>query len=223
MGDDARAKVREIASEHLARGDVVGWFDVVYERAGADAAAVPWADLAPNAALVGWLAENATARGRALVVGCGLGDDAEELAREGRFDVTAFDVAAKAVAWARERFSGSRVRYEIGDVLAPPAAWRGAFDLVFEAYTLQSLPPAERARAMAGLPRLLAPGGALLVVARVRDDDQPAAALPPWPLTAREIASIATGDVALESSAIYVDPSDGVRRARAVFRRRERA
>jgi hypothetical protein len=53
-------------------------FEEIYASAGADLEAVPWASLAPHRELVAWLDEVPRLRGRdALVVGCGLGDDAE--------------------------------------------------------------------------------------------------------------------------------------------------
>ncbi len=107
---------------------------------------------------------------RALIVGCGLGDDAEELAARD-FQVTAFDVSVAAIDWCRRRFPNSEVDYEAADLLDPPQAWHGAFDLVVEIYTLQVLPPELRAKAMANLASFVARGGTLLVVARGREED----------------------------------------------------
>lgn len=176
-----RQKVRALAQDSLAKGDALGWFERVYDEAAGREDAVPWADLVPNDALVDWVSADGdlvTPRGRrtlvtapgrrALVVGCGLGDDAEWLAAAGA-DVVAFDIAPSAVAWATQRHRGSKVRYEVRDLLAPPADWAHAFDFVFEAYTLQALPPELRARAAAILPTLVAPDGALLIVARGAD------------------------------------------------------
>jgi len=76
--EDARARGRRLAREALARGDATGWCEELYATAGGEARQVQWADMEPNPALVEWL-ERASARGnpgRALVVGCGLGDDA---------------------------------------------------------------------------------------------------------------------------------------------------
>lgn len=53
--------------------------------------------------LVHWLVKNLGEGLSAVVVGCGLGDDAEALAAAG-FAVTAFDVSGSAIAWAKERF-----------------------------------------------------------------------------------------------------------------------
>lgn len=221
---DARTKVRSLADEHLRRGDALGWFDEVYAQAGGRTDAVPWADLAPNAALVAWLdatdaADAPQPRGRALVVGSGLGDDAEELARRG-WDTVAFDVSPRAVAWARARFPSSKVRYEQADLLALPGAYIGGFDLVFEAYTLQSLPRELRARAARAVAVPLALGGRLVLVARARDEDAPAGDGPPWPLAKSELVGVAAdAGLAVERVDDFVDREDGVRRFLVVLRR----
>ena len=103
MSELDRSMARRLAQESLARGDATGWFDTLYVAADGNPAHVPWADLKVNGNLASWLAKRPSAGrgGRALVVGRGLGDDAEELARRG-FAVTAFDISARAVAWCRE-------------------------------------------------------------------------------------------------------------------------
>ena len=55
----------------------------------------------------------------ALVVGCGLGDDAEFIAGLG-FSVVAFDISASAIAAAQQRFPQSTVRYRVADLMAAP-------------------------------------------------------------------------------------------------------
>lgn len=216
----ARTNARRLAAEAIAAGDSVGWFEPLYAGAGDDPAAIQWADLAPNPHLLAWL-ESADRPGdgaTALVVGCGLGDDAEELARRG-FVATAFDVAPTAVAWCRRRFPDSPVDYRVADLLAPPAKWAGAFDLVVEVYTLQVLPPAPRRRAVAALAGLVAPGGRLLVVARGRGPaDDPGAM--PWPLTRDDLAGIAAAGLREASFADFFDAeTPPVRRFVAEYRR----
>ncbi len=112
----SRERARELARRALARGDATGWFEELYAEARSEAD-ISWADLVPNPSLVEWLDAHPVS-GRALKVGAGLGDDAEELARRG-LTVTAFDIAPTAVAWARRRFPDSRVDYVVADVLAP--------------------------------------------------------------------------------------------------------
>lgn len=217
-----RDTARLLAEQYLNAGDPTGWFEALYASAGGDPSIIPWADLRPNPNLVQWLDRNPLATGlRALVVGCGLGDDAEELSRRGP-KVTAFDVAPSAVDWCRRRFSGSRVSYVTADLLNPPPQWRGAFDFVLESYTLQALPPDVRPRAMDRLAEFVAPGGTLLVICRGRDANDPPGELP-WPLTRAELDSLARdGTLILQSFEDYLDPDEPeVRRFRCTFRRNE--
>src|SRR5687767_2842505 len=103
-----RSSARALAQQHLSKNDPLGWFEPLYAGANDDPGAVPWADMRPNPNLVDWLDAHSLplSPGRAaLVVGCGLGDDAEELARRG-FRVTAFDISATAIGWCRRRFPG---------------------------------------------------------------------------------------------------------------------
>jgi SAM-dependent methyltransferase len=186
--ESARRRVRGIARASLDRGDGTGWFERVYATAEGDPGAIPWADLQPNRTVLEWTRrEGLVGEGkRALVAGCGVGDDAEELSRLG-FEVVAFDIAPSAVDWCRRRFPESRVQYVVGDVLAPPASWRRAFDFVLEAFTIQVLTGPLRARAIDSIADLVAPGGTLLVVARGREPHDDPGSLP-WPLTRDELS-----------------------------------
>jgi SAM-dependent methyltransferase len=214
-----RTRARTLAHESIAGGDAVGWFERLYAEAARGDALVPWADLAPNPHVVEWLGRAAPARGRALDVGCGLGDTAEELARLGH-DVLAIDVSPTAVTAARERFPRSRVEYRALDLRDLPSELAGTFDLVVECYTLQVLPPPARAAIVAALRRAVAPGGTLLVVARGREAREPEGEMP-WPLTRAEIEAIAGAGLDLTSFEDFVDREEPpVRRFRTTFRRR---
>jgi SAM-dependent methyltransferase len=127
---------------------------------------------------------------RALVVGCGLGEDAEHVAALG-FDTVAFDIAPTAVRTARARHANSSVTYVVADLLEPPPEWRAAFDLVVESLTVQALPDDLRPRAIANVARMVGRGGTLLVIAAGRDEGTEADG-PPWPLTRGEIEAFAT-------------------------------
>jgi SAM-dependent methyltransferase len=224
---DPRARVRRLAQEALAAGNATGWFERCYAEAAGDAAAVPWADLAPNAAFAEWAARPASLVGvrTAAVVGCGLGDDAELLAARG-VRVTAFDVSETAIAWARRLHPASPVRYEVADLFVLPPAWRGTFDLVVEVYTLQALPRSVRPAAAAAIASLLAPGGRLFVFTRVRDDAPGGPPFderdggPPWPLGRAELAGTFAALVPVERVVEAPDPADpAVVRAHGVWRR----
>jgi len=186
--DHVRRRARQLAAEAAAAGDETGWFEKLYSEAEAGVAVVPWTDGVPNPHLVEWLADRDGAGQRALVVGCGLGYDAEFLAGRG-FEVTAFDVAPTAIVAARRANPGSAVDYVTADLLDLPAAWAGAFDLVVEIYTVQPLYGPVRARALAALHQPVAPGGTLLVIARATEEENPERdpAMMPWPLTRAEL------------------------------------
>lgn len=208
-----------------AQSSTVEFFESVYAEAHGDAARVRWADERSNPALVNWL--NAVAPSlvrcgaRACVVGCGLGDDAQELIKRG-YDVTAFDCAKTAVEWARQRDPENARNYVQADLFNMPARWRHRFDLVVEIYTVQSLPPEQHAAAMKALAEVLSPHGHLLLISRVadegnRDDERR------WPLSEAELRDLAggaglniVGDVA-----IFEDDEDPpVLRMRALLNKR---
>jgi SAM-dependent methyltransferase len=193
------------------------WFNAVYELAGDDPAAVPWAGLAPHPLLAQWLAGRSLAGRRALDVGCGLGDNADALAAAGAA-VTAFDLAPGAIGWAQRRFPSGAVAFRVADLFDPPPEWARAFDLVHELYTLQALPASllgQAARALAGF---VAPGGALLVISRARDEGQ-AIDGPPWPLTRPDIKALAVDGLRLETLEDFAATETMVRHWRALFRR----
>lgn len=207
---DAHLRALNLAEESQAGGDATGWLERLYSEAAQDPSKVPWADGKPNPNLVEWLDRRSSHGGRALVVGCGLGDDAEELARRG-YEVTAFDVAPSAVDWARAAHPETTCSYVVADLLQPPGEWAQAFDLVVEVYTVQVLRGEPRREALLALPGLVAPGGTLLLIARGRDDDDPEGDLP-WPLTKRELSPVAQL-LTTESFEDYVD-AEGKRRFR---------
>jgi SAM-dependent methyltransferase len=187
------------------------WFEAVYETAGADAAQIPWADLAPHPLLAAWLAQTAApaAGARALDIGCGLGDNAAAIAAKG-WRTSAFDLSARAIRWAQTRFP--QIAFTATDLFAPPAEWTGTFDLVHECYTLQALPDIPRAEAMGRIASFVKPGGTLVVIARARDGVGPASGPrsgPPWPLTRQELMDFAAHGLSVRAIEALPDPTDG--------------
>jgi hypothetical protein len=65
------------------------------------------------------------------------------------FATVAFDFSPPPIAAVRRRFPDSPVDYRVADLLDPPPAWAGAFDLVVESLTVQSLPRQLRRAAIA--------------------------------------------------------------------------
>jgi SAM-dependent methyltransferase len=168
-----------------------GMYEGLYARAGSDFAAVPWAALRPHPELVRWLEEAPDGAGLdALVVGCGLGDDAECVAAHG-FSVTAFDFSPTAIRGATERFPDSPVHYQVADLFDVPPGWQKRFDLVVEIRTLQSMPPDRRPAAVAAIAGTLAPGGTLFVHSfGAADTGASSFDGPPWPVTEHQLAGL---------------------------------
>lgn len=212
----ARERTHPIAQQHLATGDRTGWFEEVYKTAGRTAASIPWADSKPNPYLVSWLDEHKTVgTGRtALVIGCGLGDDAEALAARG-FAVTAFDIAPSAIAWAKERFPKTSVNYRVADLFAFSNEQAGRFDFIFECYTVQALPRDVRGEAIDAVCRFLAPKGELLVVARGWRGEGLENG-PPWPITDEEMKRFET-HCTLRSSEEFWEEDLNTRRIRCSY------
>ena len=215
-----RSRARELADEAARRGEPLGWFETLYSEAQGEAGLIPWADERPNPNLVSWLKRRSiTPGGRALVVGCGLGDDAEYLAADG-FAVTAFDISASAVAWCRSRFPNSNVVYEVHDLLQPATAWHRAFDFIFESYTLQVLPPALRRLAMRHIADWVSTNGTLLVVTRGREPHESPGQMP-WPLSRDELSVFEESGLVCRQFEDYLeDESPPVRRFRVTYGRK---
>jgi pimeloyl-ACP methyl ester carboxylesterase len=183
-----------LASRSLAAGDPTGWFDRLYGAAAAGEVPMPWDRTEPHPLLTQWAqARQLTGTGQraVVVVGCGLGADAEYVSGIG-FDTVAFDVADTAIQLARQRFPGSTVHYVVADLLHLPDKWWGAFDLVVEIITVQALPDPPRRQAIVNVGRLVAAGGTVIVIAAVYDDRDSPVEAPPWPLSRTEIDAFTT-------------------------------
>ena len=218
---DPRARVRELAAEYTQKGNQLGWFDALYQEAELGESVVPWGDGVPNPGLLEFWRKHPldTAGRRALVIGCGLGDDSEQLAKWG-FKTTGFDISPTAIAATRKRYPDTKVDYVVADLFHPPAEWLRAFDFVLEIYTVQAFTGDLRARSIAKIAEFVAPGGQLLVIARGRAEDEPLGQGPPWPLTREEIDGFRRAGLTEESFEDYADPEPPwVRRFRASYGR----
>ncbi len=185
-----------LASRALAAGDATSWFEQLYAAGASGRVPVPWGRRDPHPLFVDWALRRAV-RGegrRAVVVGCGLGADADYTARLG-FDTTGFDISATAIRLAGQRFPHTMVHYQVADLLALSAAWRHAFGLVVEIITVQALPDLARRQAIKNVASLVATEGTLLVLAAAHHPDMPESPVPPWPLRQNEIDAFATDDL----------------------------
>jgi SAM-dependent methyltransferase len=169
---------------------------------------VPWDRKGePFALLVEWAGSLVGDGRRAVVVGCGLGGDAEFLAGLG-FVTDGFDFAPTAIDQARRRHPDSVVDYAVADLLDLPPDRLGAYDLVVECFTAQSLPRSVRPAVAAAVRSLVAPGGTVLVVSEqqgVRPDEPTG----PWPLSRADVESFAGDGLTL----VRLDEPDQLWRA----------
>ncbi len=186
--EEKRKRVRELQAKFAARGDLLGWFEALYKESAGDNELIPWADLEPNKYFKTW-AESTGLNGdgrTALVVGCGLGDDAKYLYDLG-FKVTAFDISPTAIEWARRLYGKADIDFESCNLFNAPAGWCKAFDFVLEVYTIQPLPLEMRPRVVDAIAAFVAERGRLVVVTRGREDDVEPDELP-WPMSRRDLS-----------------------------------
>ncbi|HKN93666.1 MAG TPA: class I SAM-dependent methyltransferase [Thermoleophilaceae bacterium] len=218
---DPEELARALSGESIARGDPSGWFERLYSAAEGGEAVVPWDRGAPHPLLVDWVEHHRPDGGgqRALVVGAGLGSDAELVAGLG-FHTIAFDVSPTAIQMARRRFPESTVQYEVADLLDPPPEWRDAFDLVVEIITVQALPRSVRAEATARVREFVARGGTLLVISNALGEGDDPDSGPPWPLTRAELEAFAGDELELRQTERFPHPGEPqIQRWRAEFTR----
>lgn len=192
---DAKPPTHDVIRDAFQRGDFLGWFEAIYAQNVAHAERIPWAQMRPAPNLVTWAHSHPfvhqQAQGkRALVVGCGLGDDAEFLAGLG-YAVTAFDVAPTAIASARHRWAGSPVDYQVANLLELPVQWRRAYDLVLEHRTVQALPWQYCQPAIQAIAECVRVGGQALVITHGREADEDRRGIP-WRLSRDELAHFAS-------------------------------
>ena len=190
-----------MAKEDESNGNPLTWFEELYSSSKGNEEIIPWSNGEPNHLLVEWL-DGKPPQGRALVVGCGLGEDAAYLSELG-WEVTAFDISPTATRWAAEIHDNLDIEWRVEDLLKLPEEWRHAWDLVVEVHILQAIPEEVRVVAAPILPGLLAPGGSLVSVGRVESSRLETVG-PPWPLNRDFILSIG-GNLDLTSISFPID------------------
>lgn len=216
-----RERMKAIATKYIEKGDLYGWFDAVYRETEENSEQIPWVDMKPNRYFLEW---NETAKlmgnGRtALVVGCGLGDEAKFLDEIG-FDVTAFDVSEKAIEIAKKIHAGSKIKFFAADLFDPPKEWEKAFDFVLEVYTIQALPLSIREKTVDAIASFVAENGELVVVQRYRENDEEPEALP-WPLSPEDLSRFEKNGLTQTGFSIFLGDIDDepVRRFVAEYKR----
>lgn len=184
--------ISEIIKDYRAKGDHTGWFDLVYNNAQANGSAPPWATLSADAEFVAWSQKtNFSGVDRtAIVIGCGLGDDAEYLADLG-FKVIAFDVSPTAIEICKDRFPDTSVTYQQANLFDLPKGWQHSFDFVFENRTIQALPVEMEQQSKQAIANLVAENGQLLILCHGRDNHEPKRGIP-WSLSREDLAFFTT-------------------------------
>jgi ubiquinone/menaquinone biosynthesis C-methylase UbiE len=157
------------------------WFETLYSGSNEGGAGVPWANMSTHPVFKGWVDEHTLdGKGKtALVVGCGLGDDAIALEKLG-FTVTAFDVAESAIDLCNKRFPDSTVDFVQADLIAGIPEWHHKFDFVLEIFTIQAFPPNYEQTLIANLSRFVAENGELMVITEIRKGERDFKIGPPW-------------------------------------------
>ena len=200
-----RARILEMAREAESKSEPLIWFEELYKSSEGNEEMIPWSNGEPNHLLVEWL-EGKPPQGRALVVGCGLGEDAAYLSELG-WKVTAFDISPTAVRWASKNYGNLDIEWRVEDLLKLPTDWQHKWDLVVEVHILQAIPEEVRVMAAPVLPSLLAHGGRLVSVGRVSKSGVKTTG-PPWPLS-REFVSSIGGDLEHTSLDLPIELMNG--------------
>ncbi len=186
--ENARKRTKEIAAKFTEDGDSLGWFEALYSEADGNMDNIPWADMEPNAFLADYAAKiDLQGDGKtALVVGCGLGDDARFLYDRG-FKVSAFDISPTAIDWAKKLHKDTDIEFRVMNLLKADPEWNGKFDLVVEVYTIQPLPLECRPKVVDAIAGFVAEDGRLIVVTRGRDNGKEIGELP-WALSPDDLS-----------------------------------
>lgn len=216
--DDVRKMLRNLSDAASERGAPLDWFEDLYEVAEKDRNFIPWSKGEPHPFLVNWLDNHSEQKaGSALVVGCGLGEDAVHLAERG-WTVTAFDLSASAIDWVKEIHPHPSISWEVGDLLDPDPAWIGAFDLVLEVHILQAIPESFRIPASMNLAPLVRQEGVLTCIGRMKPATSIEVDGPPWPLDRSFIESIGSELNPIDFYSIQYEDEEHLR-YRAVWQR----
>ncbi|MGK7960407.1 class I SAM-dependent methyltransferase [Crocosphaera sp.] len=203
--NELRQKVKDLSLDYQKKDDYTGWFDVIYQDALENPDQIPWAKKQAHPCLKQWLETVDIINKKALVIGCGLGDDSEILAEKGA-NVTAFDIAPSSIEWCKKRFKNSSVNYLVADLLQLDQSWENSFDLIFESRTIQALPLKIRKEVIEAIATLLKPKGTLLIVTRIREtNDHPDG--PPWAVSEEELSQLFEYGYEEITRIPYLDPN----------------
>ena len=207
---ELRDRIHSMARSAEAKSDPLAWFEDLYESSEGNVSMIPWSRGDPHQFLVEWTESN-NPKGKALVVGSGLGEDAAYLAKLG-WDVTAFDISPTAIEWSSRIHDGLNIQWRVENLLDLPQDWTGQWDLVVEVHILQAIPEEVRYPASEKLAPLLALDGTLISIGLFNSSGEHSEG-PPWPLSETFIRWIGEGlnQIALEVKKRQEDDTDRLR------------
>lgn len=166
------------------------WFETLYSESNESGEGVPWANMTSHPFFKKWMTENPiNGKGKsALVVGCGMGDDAIELESAG-FDVTAFDVSSSAIELCKKRFPQAKVNFVTADLIKGVSDWYKKFDFVLEIFTIQALPPKYEETLIQNVTDFVSDQGKLVIITEIQYEKRTYENGPPWLLNKDYIKS----------------------------------
>lgn len=214
---------KQMVKEYQENDKPTAWFDSIYTDAQGDYKAVFWADLEPSPYLLEWLEKNPkpSKQKKAIVVGCGVGDDAQALSDYG-YEVIGFDISTEAINLCKKRYPNSKVTYLVADLFDYDKQWFQNFDVVYECNTIQVLPGKYRIQARVAISNLLKKNGHALISCRSRKKGEQEDDIP-LPLDYDEINQFVIADKLQEISFLAYDDTQipSVPHFFAVYRRNE--
>jgi len=173
----------------------VDWFESLYSGTSESGEGVPWANMAPHPIFKKWIETPHNGSGKtALVVGCGLGDDAIELESKG-YQVTAFDISQSAIELCKRRFPDSQVKFVQADLLKGISEWYRKFDFVLEIFTIQALPPKYESVLIENIANFVAQDGKLVMITEIKEEKRSFENGPPWLLNSSYIPAFENHDL----------------------------
>lgn len=214
MNEEIKNKIRQ------AQDKPTDWFETLYSNSNEVGDGVPWANMSTHPIFDVWLKDNkldGTGKS-ALVVGCGMGDDAITLEKLG-FEVTAFDVSESAIDLCKKRFPNSTVEFVQADLLAGIPEWKNKFDFILEIYTVQALPPNFEKTAIDNISELVATSGELMVITEVQKANRVFEVGPPWLLNSDYVDSFEKNGLTKKTQLINTDSDFGDESHLTIFKK----
>ncbi|RPJ53672.1 MAG: class I SAM-dependent methyltransferase [Methanobacteriota archaeon] len=134
---------------------------------------IPWNIETPPDALVGLVDRGIVPPGRAIDLGCGVGNYAIYLAGRG-FDMTGVDVSPTAITIARQnaKRKGVAVHFLVADILGDMRQVQGTFDFAYDWEVLHHIFPDQRRKYVENVHRVLNPGSKYLSLSFSEQDPQ---------------------------------------------------